>query len=361
MISAHEQRTTNGLYIGWLTLNLPQTLNALTLDMARAARTQLAQWATRPNIACVVIQGEGRGFCAGGDVRRMRKGVLDGDDYCERFFEQEYRLDYAIHRYPKPVLCWAHGVTMGGGVGLLIGASHRVVTESSRLAMPEISIGLYPDVGASYFLNQLPQGLGLFLGISGCEWNGADAIALKMADYLLADSSKHDLPALLADLDWSNSTTDNRVVLSRGLHQLPAADQSLQLCADAERIAAVCSAGLQAAATQLPTLAIADKWFVTALDNLHKGCPVTAHLVQEQLQRAKGLGLPDVFRMEWTMSVQCARHPDFIEGVRAQLVDKDKQPRWQFPSIEAVPREYVLAHFAPAHHGATDHPLQDLA
>ena len=346
MISVHEQQTANGHYIGWLTLNLPQTLNSLTHDMARAARTQLAQWETRPNIACVVIQGEGRGFCAGGDVRRMRKGILDGDDYCARFFEQEYRLDYAIHRYPKPVLCWAHGVAMGGGVGLLIGASHRVVTESSRLAMPEISIGLYPDVGASYFLNRLPQGLGLFLGISGCEWNGADAVALEMADYLLSDSSKHELPDVLAALAWSKDADANRATLSHCLQNLTPAIQQPQLYPYAADIAAACTGTLTSTLANLQTLPLQTTWFAHAMENLQKGCPVTACIVAEQLQRGKTMSLEDVFRMEWAISVQCSRHPDFPEGVRAQLVDKDKQPRWSYAAIADVPHAYVTAHFA---------------
>ncbi len=357
MISVHEQHTASGHYIGWLTLNLPQTLNALTLDMVRAARIQLAQWATRPNIACVVIHGEGRGFCAGGDVRRMRKGILDGDNYCEQFFEQEYRLDYAIHQYPKPVLCWGHGVVMGGGLGLLVGASHRVVTESSRLAMPETSIGLYPDVGASYFLSRLPAGLGLFLGITGCEWNGADAVQLKLADYLLADSERIGLPDLLGDLAWQSQPAVNRDTLSLALQRLPVPDQPPQLCADAERIASACAGSLLQAVESLGALAIDRPWYQKALENLAHGCPVTAHIVDEQLRRGRDMSLADALRMEWNISVQCSRHPDFPEGVRAQLVDKDKQPRWRHASLAAVPSDYVAAHFACP---VAEHPLRDL-
>jgi enoyl-CoA hydratase/carnithine racemase len=357
MISVHEQQATSGHYIGWLTLNLPQTLNSLTLDMARAARIQLEQWATRPNIACVVIQGEGRGFCAGGDVRRMRQGILDGSDYCKHFFEQEYRLDYAIHRYPKPVLCWAHGVVMGGGVGLMIGASHRAVTPSTRLAMPEISIGLYPDVGASCFLNQLPEGLGLFLGMTGCEWNGADAVNLGMADYLLQDSSKQDLPALLTELTWSQDPERNRETLSLALATLPTDQQLLQLCAHADMIASACHGTPSDCLTALEALPLQEKWYLQACENLHKGCPVTACLVAEQLHRGKNLSLADVFRMEWVLSIRCTQHRDFPEGVRAQLVDKDKAPQWSFRNPGDVPADYIASHFDGA---LLINPLQDL-
>ena len=121
MISIHEQATQNGFSIGWITLNLPKTLNALTLDMATTALEQLRAWAERPDLACVVLQGEGRAFCAGGDVRRMREGILANDNYCAHFFEQEYRLDHALHNYPKPLLAWGHGIVMGGGLGLFMG------------------------------------------------------------------------------------------------------------------------------------------------------------------------------------------------------------------------------------------------
>ncbi|HSC75279.1 MAG TPA: enoyl-CoA hydratase/isomerase family protein [Pseudomonadales bacterium] len=345
MMTTHEQQTQNGFSIGWLTLNLPQTLNALTLDMATAAIEQLRLWAARPDIACVVLQGEGRAFCAGGDVRRMRTGILAADDYCERFFEQEYRLDYTLHNYPKPLLAWGHGVVMGGGLGLLMGASHRVVTESTRMAMPEINIGLYPDVGASFFLNRLPQGLGLFLGITGCEWNSADAIALGMADHLLDDSGKSMLPDLLATQSWAADSTHNRGILSQSLQQLPRAAVKPQLTRYTNLIANACHGTLQQTITALESLDINEIWFERALANLTHGCPVTVCIVAEQLQRSQGMSLADVFRMEWIVSIQCTRHPDFPEGVRAQLVDKDKNPRWQFTSINSVPQAYITNHF----------------
>ncbi|HQQ73920.1 MAG TPA: enoyl-CoA hydratase/isomerase family protein [Pseudomonadales bacterium] len=358
MISTHEQQTDKGFSIGWITLNLPQTLNALTLDMATAALEQLRVWAGREDIVCVVLQGEGRAFCAGGDVRRMRQGILDNDDYCERFFEQEYRLDHTIHRYPKPLLAWGHGVVMGGGLGLLVGASHRVVTQSTRMAMPEINIGLYPDVGASWFLNQLPSGLGLFLGITGCEWNSADAIALKLADYLLDDSARQQLPSLLTTLPWGNTAVDNRAVLTQGLQQLPPATVTMQLMHFAQPIAQACQHSLQQTISALRALDIKEPWFIRALDNLAHGNPVTACLVAEQLRRGGNLSLEDALRMEWCVSIQCCHLPDFPEGVRAQLVDKDKLPRWQFADIASVPDAYVAGHFALA---GRDNPLVNLA
>lgn len=357
MIHTHEQALSNGFSIGWLTLNAPKTLNALTLEMANSALQQLRLWAARTDMVCVVLRGEGRGFCAGGDVRRMRQGILDGDDYCERFFEQEYRLDYLLHRYPKPILVWGHGIVMGGGLGLFMGGSHRVVTPSTRMAMPEINIGLYPDVGASHFLNRLPQGLGLFLGITGCEWNATDALALKMANCCLDDDVAEQLPALLSNITWSAEVPHNHTTLTAALQALPTGRHEPQLTQYSERIRAASPSLLKAIKT-LPTLDIAEPWFQTALHNFTHGCPVTACIVEQQLLRGRSLSLADVFRMEWILSVQCSRHPDFPEGVRAQLVDKDKQPRWQFDAIANVPSRYVEAHFQLA---GTHNPLDDLA
>lgn len=359
MITVHEHLTPAGFAIGWLTLAQPRTLNALTLDMACTAREQLASWAARVDIAAVVLQGEGRAFCAGGDVRRMREGILAGDDYCARFFAEEYRLDYLIHHYPKPVLAWGHGVVMGGGLGLLVGASHRVVTPTTRMAMPESAIGLYPDVGASHFLSRLPAGLGLFLGITGAEWNAADAIALGFADYLLDDAVHDTLPGLLDGIRWSAQVDDNRNRLDSALHALRPAAVMPQLTPHGGALATACCAHpLAAAIAAVRQLQIEEPWFARALDNLSHGCPVTACLIEEQLRRGQQLTLADAFRMEWIMSVQCCRHADFPEGVRARLVDKDHQPRWQFASVSAVPDDYVLEHFRSP---VEQHPLADLA
>jgi enoyl-CoA hydratase/carnithine racemase len=211
--------------------------------------------------------------------------------------------------------------------------------------MPETSIGLYPDVGASFFLNQLPPGLGMFLGISGCEWNGADAIAMGMANHLLDDSSKEQLPLLLANQQWAGDARHNHETLHHCLEQLPRAAIDPQLTPHATRIAACCHGTLGQAFATLPLLPISEAWFTQAMNNLTHGCHVTAHIVANQLQRGAGMSLADVFRMEWVLSVQCTRHADFPEGVRAQLVDKDKQPRWQFNTIAAVPQAYIDEHF----------------
>jgi enoyl-CoA hydratase/carnithine racemase len=353
-----EQLLTSRHTIGWCRLDSPRTLNSLTLDMVHSLQIQLSKWAHRADVVCVVLSGEGRAFCAGGDVRQMRQGILDGTDYCDRFFEAEYRLDHGLHTYPKPLLCWGHGVVMGGGIGLLVGASHRVVTPSTRMAMPEVNIGLYPDVGASWFLNRLPAGLGLFLGITACEFNGADAVGLGLADVLVEDSAYAQLETLLAGVTWTGNAVADSAHMKNVLQQLPLPTVEASLLPYAEKIAATCDGTLDQALNGLQKLDIDQAWFTHALDTLAVGCPVTMRLIEEQLRRGKGMSLVDAFCQEWIMSVQCARHPDFPEGVRAQLVDKDRKPRWSYKAACDVPAALVEAHFL---NPLAENPLSDLA
>ncbi|HBO7462591.1 TPA: enoyl-CoA hydratase/isomerase family protein, partial [Pseudomonas aeruginosa] len=169
-----ERPSLHGFRIGIATLDAEKSLNALSLPMIEALAAKLDAWAEDAGIACVLLRGNGaKAFCAGGDVRKLvdacREQPGEVPALARRFFADEYRLDYRIHTYPKPFICWAHGYVMGGGMGLMQGAGIRIVTPSSRLAMPEIGIGLYPDVGASWFLARLPGRLGLFLGLSAAQ------------------------------------------------------------------------------------------------------------------------------------------------------------------------------------------------
>lgn len=194
-VQCEELTGVDGARIGIATLNAPQTLNALSLPMIEVLDEQLTIWANDPDIVCVLLRGTGpKAFCAGGEVRSLAEACRhhpgEVPPLAAHFFAAEYRLDYRLHTYPKPLLCWGHGHVLGGGMGLLQGSSVRIVTPSSRLAMPEISIGLYPDVGASWFLARLPGKLGLFLGLTGAPINARDALDLGLADRLLGKTSK---------------------------------------------------------------------------------------------------------------------------------------------------------------------------
>lgn len=370
----HEQEASGGLRIGFAQLNAEKALNALNLDMIRLLDPQLRRWAADPRIACVVLHGAGsKAFCAGGDVRSLRdaivahRGTPAPNPKAQAFFAEEYRLDYLIHTYAKPILVWGSGIVMGGGLGLLAGASHRVVTETSRIAMPEIGIGLYPDVGGSWFLRRMPGRSGLFLALTGASINGSDALEVGLADFLVNSADRDQLFQQLALAQWSEQAEHNRRMLSRVLRRF---------AADAAALRPVSNVKIHAEAIQRLTdgdsLAEAvatitgyqgeDAWLKKAAATLAAGSPSSAVLVWELWHRAKHLGLAEVFRLELIVSLQCCEHPDFAEGVRALLVDKDNRPQWMPPTLAGITPQWVQEHFtAPWSPWANEsHPLADL-
>ncbi|QHF04732.1 MULTISPECIES: enoyl-CoA hydratase/isomerase family protein [Pseudomonas syringae group] len=362
-----ELHAQGGARIGVATLDAEKSLNALSLPMILALQDQLDAWASNPHIACVLLRGNGpKAFCAGGDVRTLVETCLEEPGtvpaLAASFFGAEYRLDYSLHTYPKPLICWAQGYVLGGGMGLLQGANIRIVTQSSRLAMPEISIGLYPDVGASWFLSRLPGKLGLFLGLTGSHINGRDALDLDLADRCLLDEQQPDLIEGLLQLNWQEQTDVQLNSLLKALqHEANSQLPQAQWLPRRERIDALLDVGNLVCAWQ----AIShlqhqdDALLAKGAKNLVEGCPVTAHLVWEQIDRARHLSLAQVFQMEYTMSLNCCRHPEFSEGVRARLIDKDHTPHWHWPDVSKVPPAVIEAHFEKVWEGR--HPLADLS
>lgn len=360
--------TADGHQIAIATLNAEKSLNSLSVEMVNLLTPQLKAWEQDSNVVCVLLQGAGeKAFCAGGDIRRLYDtmkecGADKPNEYAEAFFENEYRLDYLIHKYSKPLIVWGHGIVMGGGIGLMSGASHRVVTEKSRLAMPEINIGLYPDVGGTWFLNHAPGRTGLFLGLTGANINAADALFVGLADRFIAHENKHQVIEKLCAANWQDQQHDAAGIVSKvlrefeSLENLPASAvrnhyDLIQQVTDGDNLTEI--------AEKIFAIESDDKWLQKAVSGLKKGCPTTAHLVYQQLKRGKKLSLEGVFQMELIMSLQCARHPDFPEGVRALLVDKDGQPKWQHDSIAAVPDEWVEQHFIPPW-GNAENPLSNI-
>lgn len=361
-----EHPSLHGMHIGVASLDAPGSLNALSLPMIEALDARLKAWADDPNIACVLLRGNGpKAFCAGGDVvqlvQQCREHPGQVPPLARRFFADEYRLDHRIHSYPKPFICWAHGHVLGGGMGLMQGAGIRIVTPSSRLGMPEINIGLYPDVGGSWFLARLPGKLGLFLGLTASGINGRDALDLDLADRFLLDSQQDDLLEGLVQLNWQEQPHLQLHSLLQALEaeardELPEA----QWLPRRARIDALLDqADLPLAWRALSALqGDSDLLLARAAKTLAGGCPLTGHLVWEQIKRAKQLSLAEVFRMEYALSLNCCRHPEFPEGVRARLIDKDQKPRWHWPDVAKIPEEVIAAHFDTAWEG--EHPLADL-
>lgn len=350
-----EIKTAGGQRFGVATLNAPASLNSLSVAMVRLLTPRLRAWAADAGIAGVLLQAAGeKAFCAGGDLRQLYQTLLDcgpaRNEYAERFFGEEYELDYLIHTFPKPFLCWGHGIVMGGGIGLMAGASHRVVTAQSRLAMPEINIGLYPDVGGSWFLRRMPGRVGLFLALTAANFNASDAIFCGLADVLVPQENKAQVLDAIASTTWAGDAKADRAELSRILAK---AGQSVEPPVSKVRAhfdainALMAGDDLLDIAKRLRTLETDDAWMQTAATTFLKGAPSSAALSFELWQRVHRMSLAEVFRLEYWASLGFCAHKDFAEGIRAVLVDKDRNPKWNPATLEEVTPAFVEDHLRP--------------
>ncbi|MFQ3198587.1 MAG: enoyl-CoA hydratase/carnithine racemase, partial [Paraglaciecola sp.] len=308
-----ERKTSSGKKIGHASLNRPAALNALNLDMIQLLMAQLVAWQKDPDISVVILDGSGeKAFCAGGDVVAMHTAMAENPGATpvalQAFFTQEYQLDHLIHTYSKPIVVWANGLVMGGGLGLLSGASHRIVTNSSRLAMPEISIGLYPDVGGSWFLNNMPPGCGLFLGLTGASINATDALYVNLADYYVNDGGKEQWLNQLENTQWSDNPDTNHAKVSlmcsehhQG-HLMTLPDGNISRYQDAITPLADMNSAAEVANTIAVFESADDNWLRRAQQTLKAGSPITANLVFAQLQKGQSLTLVECFQMELVLS-----------------------------------------------------------
>jgi enoyl-CoA hydratase/carnithine racemase len=366
-----EREAGGGHRIGIATLNTPKTLNGLSLEMTGLLDAQLRHWQNDARIACVVLQGAGeKAFCAGGDLHGLYRGMLafresgatdiTANHYAAAFFEEEYRLDYRIHTYPKPILCWGHGIVMGGGIGLMSGASHRVVTERSKLAFPEITIGLFPDVGGSWLMRRVPDDAGLFLALTGAPLNASDAIHAGLAD-VCVDSRQH--AALLDSLcahAWTGDAALDGEQLSQFLSGIAQVPEPGPLQIHAELIARIgAQPTLEAAVAAIDALNSEDAWLQTARTTLRSGAPGSARLAWALQHSETTCDLADTFRTEYVVALHAAAHGDFAEGIRALLIDKDRQPRWN-PATLAQADDAWTARFFESPWPPAQHPLADL-
>lgn len=375
-VSFTELDCSSGHRIGVAELDNTASLNALTLDMLKQLKDRLEQWQADDDIVCVFLAGAGeKAFCAGGDVRAMYHAmqadslnkvnkseteVSIAQAFLTEYFAVEYGCDYLIHRYRKPLIVWGDGIIMGGGVGLYIGASHRVTTPKARLAMPEISIGLYPDVGGTWFLNQLPSGIGLFLALTGAPVNASDALDLKLTDHLLLPEHKHMVLQQLQTSPW-HSVEDSHTLVTElldnlgksAVRQYPAS----QLIPYFAQIQAACSGvDLNVICQQIAAIDGMGRWLETAKATLASGSPITAHICFRQLTQYQKLSLAECFKLELTISVRCGLLGEFEEGVRARLIDKCDEPNWKFKTVEEVDPSVIDTLFTPLWSDA-EHPL----
>jgi enoyl-CoA hydratase/carnithine racemase len=367
-----ERAADHGRCVAFARLNAERARNALSQSMVDALQPQLNAWAARDDVACVVLHGTGeKAFCAGGDIiglyQAMRAAGGAPSPAAEHYFASEYRLDHTVHRYPKPVLCWGTGTVMGGGLGLLAASSHRVVTEASTIAMPEVTLGLFPDVGAGWFLGRMPNHTGLFLALTTTPLAAGDALWLNLADYYISSNQREALFDALTELDWQADRQANDAVLARALRdfedQTAAEDAraSSVLFARQGAIARLSEAADVAAFQRtLAAQADADDWYAHGAKAIASASPTSLTVVHRQLAGGDPkLSIEQVLRRDLAIAVWRTRLPDFAEGVRALLVDKDKKPQWTPARLEEVTEACVADHFAlPDDY--REHPLADL-
>lgn len=338
------------------TLNRPEALNALTATMLDALAAALEAWARDDAVKVVVLRGAGgKAFCAGGDVRALHEGHRAGRKDLLDFFIVEYALDYRLHTFPKPVVAVLDGIVMGGGMGLSQGATLRIATDKTKMAMPETTIGLFPDVGGSWFLPRAPGHVGMYLGLIGPTLRAADAIYANLADAYFAPPA---LEHLDAELEAAAGAPDPRAAVkalgTRFGSKPPAGELESRRAAIEEHFS---RGGVNAIAASLA--ADDDEWARKTGELLARRSPTALAVTHEQLVRGKSLSLGEVFRMELGMVAAALEHGDFMEGVRALLVDKDNAPRWNPPTLAGLQPATVAKFFAPRWTDSS-HPLKDL-
>jgi enoyl-CoA hydratase/carnithine racemase len=322
-------------------------LNALSFDMIVRLRTLLANHAADPAVRAVLISGAGdRAFCAGGDIRALYQSFRERGSLYRKFFIAEYPLDYLLYSYPKPYAVLMDGITMGGGMGIAQGSTLRIVGDRTRIAMPEVAIGFFPDVGASYFLSRLPGALGIYLALTGVQIHGTDALYGQLADVYLPPAAIASLTGDLAQLNWGADPTADlkRFIHARAAVGLPAPILSRLRPGIDEHFSKPTVRAIFASLDAETRIEYAD-WAAQTAKLMHSRSPTMLCVALSQLRRGKDMSLAACFRMELAMAHHCFEQGDFLEGVRALIIDKDKSPRWTPSRIEDVTDSMVDAFF----------------
>ncbi len=350
--------------IGFLTLDHPKALNSLSLDMVRAITEALLSWRNDPQVHAVVVRSSSeKAFCAGGDIRFFydagKATPQGGSALLEDFFTEEYALNHLAHHYPKPYIALMDGIVMGGGMGLAQSGPScrlRVVTELSRLAMPEVNIGLFPDVGGSHFLSRTPGHIGAYLGLTGETIGAADALYAGLADVFVPTAQLPALSAMLETLPSGDHRRSIREFASAFQEQADPTTSTLarQRAEIDQHFAHDTVAGIAASLVR-DNGGFAKK----ALDVMRKRSPLMMCVTLEQIRRGASMDLADCLRMERTMVRRCFEYGEILEGVRAVVIDKDHAPRWTPTTWEQVTSAMVTPFFDPAW-PAYAHPLRDL-
>ena len=324
--------------VGYLTLNRPAALNTINISMVRDMHAALTQWEQNSSVKAVVVTCHGgKAFCAGGDVRRVHECITQGLQEYHEFFKEEFSLNEYIYTYPKPYIAMMNGIVMGGGMGISQGAAFRIVNETTRIAMPETAIGYFPDVGASYFLTRDNTSIAKYLGLSGKNLNHKDALFCKLADWTLPQEQwttflsrlesidgdsiamKHSIQALLTELggskDFESSVINDQISLIEEIFSestLQAIFQALEKKSD-------------------------HPWAQETKSNMMRNSPLAMAATLQLLTQGEKLNLSDCFSIELELTKHWLTKGEFAEGVRAALIDKDKNPKWKYSILDVVP------------------------
>ncbi|HUH86094.1 MAG TPA: enoyl-CoA hydratase/isomerase family protein [Stellaceae bacterium] len=331
--------------LGIVTLNRPKALNTLSLAMYRVFDPQLIRWGADPAVEAVLVRGAGdRAFCAGGDVRAIydaRAESAGTGDYKADFFREEYRLIERVHRLPKPYVALVDGIAMGGGCGVSINGSHRVVSERAVFAMPEVHIGLFPDVGASRFLNLCPGRVGLYLALTGTRIRAADALYCGFATHYVP----HDrLAALTVALAALGGNGDRRRAVDAAIANF-AGDAGEPPLATLQGEIDRCFGGGSVEEIVGALRRERAPWAQAALGAIERASPLSLKITFRQLQLGRGMDIEAALALEYCLTQHVMAGHDFYEGIRALLVEKDNAPRWQHASLEEVSAAEVEGYF----------------
>jgi enoyl-CoA hydratase len=334
---------------GLITLNRPQVLNAVNIGMTHAIAAALDAWETDPAVKTIVLRGAGdKAFCAGGDIRRLYELGKAGDHEEQlAFYRAEYRLNRRMSLYPKPMIAMIDGIVMGGGAGLAMHCSHRVAGDAYSFAMPETAIGLFPDVGGTYFLSRLPGNAGTYLALTASRAEPADAVAVGLVDAYVPSSKFAELLQKLVAGEEVDAAIAALKAEPPGTSKMMEYANFIKMCFAPPTVDAILG--------EIDEAGYAGMDFATqTYDAIVRNSPTSLAISLRLMQIGPKLERDDVIQLEYRMMTRLMKSPEFYEGVRAAIIDKDRQPKWNPSEIDAVKAADIDSYFAPLPEGELD-------
>jgi enoyl-CoA hydratase len=334
---------------GLITLNRPKALNAVDIGMTRAIAAALDTWESDPAVKTIVLRGAGdKAFCAGGDIRRLYElGKAGGYEEQLAFYREEYRLNRRMSLYGKPLIALIDGIVMGGGAGLAMHCAHRVAGDTFTFAMPEAAIGLFPDVGATYFLSRLPGNAGTYLALTAARANAADAVAVGLVDAYVPSAKFAELTEKLASGDEFGSAIASLRADPPGTSKLMEYANFIKLCFAPPTVDAILG--------EIDEAGYAGMDFATeTYDAITHNSPTSLAIALRQMQIGPKLDRDEAIKLEYRMMTHLMKSPEFYEGVRAAIIDKDRQPKWNPSEVDAVKAADIDPYFVPLAEGELD-------